>query len=66
MTLQKTNNLSADPYPETLTAIRGTRADRLSQWRTTLNKLRGKSCGFDLMVKVADYVHGRRNTQNTR
>ena len=59
VTLQKTNSLSADRYPETVTAIRGTRPDRLTNWRSTINRLlRGKSCVFDLMVKLSGHFMG--------
>ena len=53
VTLQKNSELSDAEYPETVTAIRGTRPNRLSQWGATVNELRGKSCVFDLMIEVA-------------
>ena len=62
VTLQKNIELSDAEYPETVTAIRGTRLNRLSQWRATFNELRGRSCVFDLMIEVAGEFMGERHS----
>ena len=53
VTFQKNDVLSNNVFPQTVTAIRGTRPDRLSHWQASLQRFFGSSCVFDLMVKVA-------------
>ena len=55
VTLRKDNNLSDRSFPEQVTAIRGTRPDRLSQWSATVRQLLGDSCIFRLMARVSGH-----------
>lgn len=60
VTLSKTNYLGDTPLPETVTAIRGTRPDRIAQWLANVRELSPfhKSCVFDVMVRIADQFAG--------
>ena len=55
VTLRKNNHLSDNAFPEQVTAIRGTRPDRLPQWRATVRQLLGDSCIFRLMARVSGH-----------
>lgn len=60
VTLRKTNYLGHTPLPETVTAIRGTRPNRIAQWLASARKLSPfhESCVFDVMVRIADHLAG--------
>ena len=53
VTLRKNNDLSDETFPEQVTAIRGTRPDRLPQWRASVHQLLHGSCVFRFMAHLS-------------